>query len=210
MTECEWLTAVDPQPMLDWLASGNKLSGRSARLFAAACCRRVWGRLTAERHRRAVETAERYADGKSTPDELRHAAEVTGWMKPAEAAAHDSVSDDPAWAAREAARHASWAVGAGPRAVELEAQAALLRCIFGPRPFRPLPPAPATWLAWNGGTVKRIAETIYEQRRFLDLPILADPLEDAGCADAALLEHLRGPGPHCRGCWALDLVPGKG
>src|SRR5437764_435457 len=26
---------------------------------------------------------------------------------------------------------------------------------------------------------------------------------EAGCTDAEILEHLRGPSPHCRGCWAL-------
>ncbi len=41
------------------------------------------------------------------------------------------------------------------------------------------------------------------------LPVLADALEDAGCADAELLGHLRGPGPHVRGCWAVDMIPGK-
>jgi hypothetical protein len=39
--------------------------------------------------------------------------------------------------------------------------------------------------------------------------VLADALEDAGCSDAGLLGHLRSPGPHVRGCWALDLVLGK-
>jgi hypothetical protein len=34
-------------------------------------------------------------------------------------------------------------------------------------------------------------------------------LAEAGCADAPLLEHLRSPGPHVRGCWALDLVLAK-
>jgi hypothetical protein len=42
------------------------------------------------------------------------------------------------------------------------------------------------------------------------LPVLADALEDAGCDDRALLGHLRGPGPHVGGCWALDLILGKG
>jgi hypothetical protein len=42
------------------------------------------------------------------------------------------------------------------------------------------------------------------------LAVLADALEDAGCADPDLLAHLRGPGPHVRGCWALDLVLGNG
>ena len=38
------------------------------------------------------------------------------------------------------------------------------------------------------------------------LSLLADALEDAGCANADLLGHLRGEGPHVRGCWAVDLV----
>jgi hypothetical protein len=41
------------------------------------------------------------------------------------------------------------------------------------------------------------------------LSLFADALEDAGCTDAELLGHLRSPGPHVRGCWAVDLVLGK-
>lgn len=41
------------------------------------------------------------------------------------------------------------------------------------------------------------------------LAVLSDALEEAGCAEAALLTHLRSPGPHVRGCWALDLVLGR-
>jgi hypothetical protein len=41
------------------------------------------------------------------------------------------------------------------------------------------------------------------------LAILADALEEAGCTDPSILGHLRSPGPHVRGCWALDLVLGK-
>jgi hypothetical protein len=41
------------------------------------------------------------------------------------------------------------------------------------------------------------------------LAVLADALEEAGCADALLLAHLRSPGPHVRGCFALDAVRGK-
>ena len=64
-------------------------------------------------------------------------------------------------------------------------------------------------LAWNDGTVRRIAWGIYEQRAFGRLPILHDALLDAGCDDEALLEHLRGEGPHVRGCWALDTLLGR-
>jgi Leucine Rich repeat len=49
----------------------------------------------------------------------------------------------------------------------------------------------------------------YKGWAFGDLPILADALEDAGCTSRELLAHLRGPGPHVLGCWALDLVLNK-
>jgi hypothetical protein len=39
--------------------------------------------------------------------------------------------------------------------------------------------------------------------------VLADALEDAGCTNSDILYHLRCPGPHVRGCWALDLLLGK-
>ena len=48
-----------------------------------------------------------------------------------------------------------------------------------------------------------------DQKAFDRLPILADALEEAGCDDPAILAHLRGDGPHCRGCWVVDLALGK-
>src|SRR5262249_14305330 len=95
------------------------------------------------------------------------------------------------------------------------ANARLLRDLFG-NPFRPQPVINPAWLTWNDGTVRRLAETIYEQRSLPDgtldvvrLGVLADALEDAGCTDASLLTHLRGSGTHVRGCWGLDLLLGK-
>jgi hypothetical protein len=41
------------------------------------------------------------------------------------------------------------------------------------------------------------------------LAVLADMLEEAGCCDPQLLAHLRGPGPHVRGCFAVEAVLGK-
>ena len=64
-------------------------------------------------------------------------------------------------------------------------------------------------LRWNGGTLTGLARTIYEGRRFAELPILADALEDAGCDDDDLLAHCRGGGEHVRGCWVLDHLLGK-
>jgi hypothetical protein len=78
-----------------------------------------------------------------------------------------------------------------------------LRDVVG-NPFRPAAVDPA-WLSRNDGSVVRVAESIYASGSFRELPFLTDALEDAGCADAGLLAHLRGPGPHVRGCWVLDL-----
>ena len=94
------------------------------------------------------------------------------------------------------------------RATEERVQTDLLRCIFGPLPFRPAFLAPS-WLAWNNGTAPKIAQAIYEDRAFERSPILADALEDAGCTDAEILGHCRLPGPHTRGCWVVDLLLGK-
>ena len=85
--------------------------------------------------------------------------------------------------------------------------AALLQDLFG-NPFRP-PTVEPSWLHWNDGTAVKLAQAIYEERAFGRLPVLADALEDAGCDNADILNHLRGPGPHVRGCWAVDLLLGK-
>ena len=31
-------------------------------------------------------------------------------------------------------------------------------------------------------------------------------LQEAGCEDEQVLAHARGPGPHVRGCWLVDMV----
>jgi hypothetical protein len=85
--------------------------------------------------------------------------------------------------------------------------ASLVRDIFG-NPFR-RPHLDWAWLKWEGGTVAKLAEGAYQDRAFDRLPVLADALEEAGCADEHLLSHLRGGGPHARGCWALDLLLGR-
>ena len=58
-------------------------------------------------------------------------------------------------------------------------------------------------------TVTAIAGTIYEERRFEELPILADALEDAGCENPDLVAHCRAGGEHIRGCWAVDWLLSK-
>jgi ATP-dependent Clp protease ATP-binding subunit ClpA len=63
-----------------------------------------------------------------------------------------------------------------------------------------------SWLAWNGGAVAQLAKTIAEQKRWVDLPLLADALEKAGCTDNEILDHCRHPGEHIDNCWVVDLL----
>src|SRR5262249_16813133 len=86
---------------------------------------------------------------------------------------------------------------------------ALLHDIFG-NPFRPVALGRTPWLGGNGGTVAAVARTISQEGAFGELPALLDALQEAGCDHEAILGHLRGPGPHVRGCWALDLLSGRG
>jgi hypothetical protein len=111
-----------------------------------------------------------------------------------------------------------WAQGAialGVRNSERALHSGFLRDLFG-NPFRPVPFVAPAWVSWNDGTLPQLARAAYEARHLpkgtLDparLAFLADALEGASCTDAELLGHLRGPGRHVRGCWALDLVLGK-
>ena len=63
--------------------------------------------------------------------------------------------------------------------------------------------------SWRTTTVVAPAQGIRAESAFDHLPILADALQDAGCDHTDILEHCRGPGPHVRGCWVVDLVLGK-
>lgn len=62
---------------------------------------------------------------------------------------------------------------------------------------------------WLTPAVLAIADRAYSERDFAALPILADALEDASCTNEVILSHLRGPGPHARGCHVLDLLLGR-
>lgn len=86
-------------------------------------------------------------------------------------------------------------------------QCLILRDIFG-NPFRSVS-LNAAWLTWNDGSVRKIAQAIYDERAFDRLSILADALEEAGCTNQDILNHCRQPGDHMRGCWVVDLILGK-
>lgn len=76
MTEAEWLAAADPKPMLAFL--GDRASARKRRLFACACCRRHWHWVEGTASAKAVEVAERFADGHATEKKLAAAERGAG------------------------------------------------------------------------------------------------------------------------------------
>jgi hypothetical protein len=215
VTEAEWLACTDPTPMLEFLRGGA--SERKLRLFAVACCRQIWHLLTDERSRKAVEVAERYADRWASDEQLRAASSEAaavgigfGIQFSAANAAHFAALPGRVFADR-CGMYAARAV-ADP--AEPAGQASLLRCLGG-NPFRCVA-VTSSLLSWNNSAVIRLAQTAYEERHLQSgtlsisrLAVLADALEEAGYTDTDILGHLRGPGPHVRGCWPVDLLLGK-
>jgi hypothetical protein len=61
MTEHEWQTACNTEKMIKFL--DGRASPRKFRLFAVACCRRLWDFLDEDHARPALEAAVRCADG---------------------------------------------------------------------------------------------------------------------------------------------------
>jgi predicted component of type VI protein secretion system len=60
------------------------------------------------------------------------------------------------------------------------------------------------WLRWQAGLIVSLVRQVRDEKDFTASLILADALEDAGCSNAGILQHLRGPGLHTSDCWALD------
>ncbi|AMV26912.1 hypothetical protein VT84_21100 [Gemmata sp. SH-PL17] len=214
MTETEWLTCEDPVPMLTLL--GSCTAERKLRLFTVACARLVWDHFTDNVMREAVVAAERCADGVPWESELKQYCNAM-YRLPVERSRATGMNGFTLWTADECAAYftalKTTAAGCGlvkfssgiawPLAVTLTGarQPALIRDIFG-NPFRPV----TFRSTWRSPAVVELASRMYESRDFGAMPILGDALQDAGCDSTDVLEHCRGPGPHVRGCWAVDLV----
>ena len=262
MTEAEWLACTDPYELLR--CAGFRSYHRKSRLFAVACCRRIWASLVDECPRTAIEVAERFADDGACGEELLTAAQaafdvyremVVAVGQPAalfEWAAASTADESPFHAAKNALMVSNPRFAQYPnskaQAIELSPcvltrrsrplalvlgkwkvtpvqepvwtgagrpiQCALVRCVFG-NPFRRVVVNPA-WLSWNDGTVRRLAQALYDDRQLPSglfdrsrLGILVDALQEAGCDNTDILNHCRQPGDHVRGCWAIDLLLGK-
>lgn len=223
MTEEEWRTCERPPFMLDFLVT-RVFSERKWRLFACACCRA--DSFLGELNRvyppvpmidSFLSVAEWFADGVATRQELdaalvavprgdRNQYSYGGrplslqsrgqGLRTVRALAAESGIE----AALEVIREGSNLLGDAP--------CELLREHFGPLPFREVRLGERLRV-WEGGVIPGLALAAYEERDFGRLGVLADALEDAGCDETELKEHLRREGGHGRGCWALDVILGR-
>jgi hypothetical protein len=212
---------------------------RKSRLYYVACARRVWHRLPWA-CRELVEIAEDAADRRKDDRRMRNlvfdvAEELVGScgsdpelvaeiLEEAELRLRrvlfpdetitlkhvdpKSVSDGWDGIAQliyaAYARDTSWHRQV-PAALH---SAELIRDVFG-SPFPPL--AQQRFRpTWRTSDAVELARQMYEGRDFTNMPILCDALQDAGCADAAVIAHCHDPrARHVRGCWVVDLVLGK-
>jgi hypothetical protein len=216
VTEAEWLACVVPERMMKRFYP--RPSSRKYRLFACACCRHSWKvspKAPSPLAVRAVELAELFADGLAVQVELwdcltrlkdcRRTGLITGISDPQKNHPDDLalnvIGVETIGDAKGASTFCRTVV---PSPDQAPTQVGFNRDIFG-NPFRPVTFNPE----WRTDIATALARQMYESRDFGAMPILADALQDAGCENSDILDHCRGPGPHVRGCWVVDLVLGK-
>jgi hypothetical protein len=235
MTEHDWATGADALAMLDHLFPVRGLDSvepqsRQSRLYLIACARTAWDRLPGV-CRAVVGAAERIYLGRDPDRELRDAiypfaealthcrgeAECVNAVgrKLVELGLAESVA---VWVEADVKpevwsgfAHLAYFPFSRPtphyRRVPAELHSAdLVREVFG-NPFVGRLPFDGEW---RSETVRQLANHAHATGDFSTLPVLADALEEAGCDRDDVLDHLRGGGPHVRGCWALELALGWG
>jgi hypothetical protein len=194
-------------------------SDRKMRLFTAACLRRLTPVL-GQSGGRTIDLLERLADDRVSGMALNEVrgGRPLGGVTFGEKAIH--------WALVTGSHVKDALVRALENASRAANQHALLRgdARHWPDLFRDLvgnPFRPVKFEdSWRTPAVNAVARAAYDERdlpvgihlhgpagalRAANLAVLSDALEEAGCAEEAILSHLRMPGPHVRGCWALDL-----
>jgi hypothetical protein len=207
MTEADWNSGADPQRMLESLRGRG--SGRKLSLSAVGCCRRSRLLMQDSRSRWAIEWTECLIEGlegaNDAPSEEEHFMAAAAHCMATAMWAGDGTDGD----IEATLQYARWVMeslseGSQEKGDILQDHVALLRCIFD-NPFR----RANVESAWLTSRINALAKAIYDERSFDRMPILADALEDAGCANQDMLTHCRGQGPHARGCWVVDLLLGR-
>ena len=205
--ERDWLD--NPLRCLDQLQHHNDF--RRLRLFGCACFQRRYEPITDTEILIALEMIYRYADRTIDPSELSNIkSQIRNERK---GRSHEFIEDItflllPDGCTSSHPGHMvsrrNWGNESRRQLKEIIPQTTFLHDIFG-NPFLPITFNPV----WLTPTVKRLAQTAYEERRFDLMPILADALEEAGCDNADILDHCRTFPVHVLGCWVVDKILGK-
>jgi hypothetical protein len=193
----------------------------------------MWDLTTEPICRDAVHAAEQWADGELTAEaaeRIQESASTVAWPNRQEAAPYtaDLVASETIRfdTGPDAVSYGYWLCGMAREAILAlgrptynirypqweQETGAIVTDIFG-FILSSDKPLESSLLAQNDYRIMRLAQAAYDNRILpagtLDparLAILADALEEAGCDNADILSHLRGPGPHVRGCWPVDLL----
>jgi hypothetical protein len=211
-TEPKWLEWSNVVGMLRFIHIRKLQSNRKFRLLACAWATSVNGWSAHPSHARAIDMAQRFADGWVPPNE--RLATMANLQLPPEpwnaeqlvrASVRSTLEEDPGYAVSLTLQCVLMLANQRSEEVDWQLHAPLLRDIFG-NPFRPVTFDPA----WRTSDVMILAQGIYNEHAFDRMPILADALQDAGCDNDDILNHCRDAStPHARGCWVVDLVLGK-
>jgi len=204
MTEAEWAACRDPRELLDY--HRMKRDPRRLRLLAVACVRLIPPDAFPAQLAPVLDVVERYADGAAARTEFLAARRL---VRAASRQTDQYVLTRRVlgWLADDSLEGQSMAIavtrdltGSGGAVAECD----LNRCVFG-NPYRAVAFDPE----WRTEAVVGLATGVAADRAFERLPVLADALEDAGCADADVLAHCRGGGPHATGCWVVAGLLGR-
>jgi hypothetical protein len=233
--ECRWTTPMmalrlrTPGLLYKTPIQSHPRGRRKLWLFGVAIARRVMHLIDNPKLLELIVRAEELADGQGKVEQLQQLRRESGvsglhWIADnGEKWYYRNLLTHPSCqgVAQEAVAVLGWGhaassvMGANSAALALEGenleretarQCELVRDIFG-NPFRPVT-FPKTWRTKD---IVGLAQQAYETRDFSTLPVLADALQDAGCEDANILAHCRGPKEgHVRGYWVIDHVLARG
>jgi hypothetical protein len=212
--EAKWLKLANPDEIFRRI--NHVVTPRERHLFACACCRHMLSLLPRLRLSQQLALAESCVEGeveRSVVREQGRAARcdsvgvdvVSDWAKEAIRSLCDGQLYEPchhaARALRDQARGRDWSAA-------MKQQVTILCDLLG-HLLHPTVRFDPAWLRWNDGTVGKMADAIYRDNTFGDVPILADALEEAGCENPVILHHCRAKMRHYRGCWVVDALLDK-
>jgi hypothetical protein len=214
----------------------GSINNRVARLALIACARRHWWKWNGPQ-KEQIATAEEYADGNRTAQQLEMARLIAN--RPVFPGTNTVPFTRRCFCKDDSLYHHLLEVAGkdtscreliddefvGPcelsvPLVQTRTPVALCGSILGGSiPMAMLPNGlftPAFTCAWFTADAVTIARNTYAEKRYEDgamdlaqIAVLADAIEEAGCYQHPLLSHLRRRRDHYRGCWALDLILGK-